>query len=289
MSVKDILDRLTIDEIKSNAGVLEKLGLENKPYHKIVSSANKLLDGHIEWAGNYHIDDLYRGRLWNKEEPPAHVNELLALPANKVTGYGRLHVPGQSVLYTSEMTQTVFNELSVKSGEEVVMLRLIRTQSDNGFYISRLGMLPSNTLNDNEKIINISVGGDNNYKKLLEIRKQVNAFFKKQISEKIIHQYKITAALGSNHFDKNTIKGVMYPSVTTKYATVNLAIKPEVVGDIFEPHSVAWFKVRSRDWDEHHVFTKKTARIDKEGNLIWDDSLTFQAPMHLDSTFLQTD
>jgi len=70
----------------------------------------------------------------------------------------------------------------------------------------------------------------------------------------------------------------MYPSVTTRYFTCNLAVRPSVVDSIFNPHSVAFMKVVKTEWDNHHVNTLKTGSVGEHGEITWDDSLAFECP-----------
>lgn len=287
------LDNISIDEIKSKATALHNLNLETTPFDEVNKAAVKFLRGHLEWASAYHIDDLYRGRKWEKnDDPPAHASQLLALKPEKVTGFGRLNVPGQSLLYTSELPQTVFNECLVKPGDEIMVIRLRRIPTSPSLYISRFAELPMTTDLDkagkSEKEIRDMVGSDENYAKLIEMRKQISFFFKEKITEDRNYAYKITAALAEKHTGPGPLHGIMYPSVVTQFVTFNLGLKPDIVGTHFVPHSVAWFRIRKIDWNMHHVFTKHTARITKNGFLVWDDSLSFDAPCPEGMEFKET-
>lgn len=286
-----ILDDRTKKEIRTEAQCLQVLGEKDSPFHVMEEAARRLLKGHLEWVEAYHINDLYRGHIWKESTLPVNVSRLLALPAGKVEKYGRLNTPGQSLLYVSELTQTVLNELRVEAGNEVVILRLIKNDNSPSLYVSFLGILPQNTdyssLTDREKEVVAIVGGGRNYKKLIEMRRCISKLFKAPVSKENSHLYKITAALGHNHFSADEIHGLIYPSITTKYATCNLALKPSVVGSHFKPHSVAWLKIKKRDWDHHHVDTLKTGWVDGSGKIIWDDSIVFESPQPPGAEFVE--
>ncbi len=282
--MNDVLERRTVREIRDSAVNLRRLGGMDAAFEVISSSASKLLMGHIEWVGAYHVRDLYRGRKWSSGQLPSNVSELLAPPAASVSRFGRLNMPGQSLLYLSEITQTVLNELRVKNSEQVVVLRLTKRNQLPDFHVSRLGMLPTGKeeveSSQRELEISASVGGKANYQKLLSMRRHIEKFFKMVVSSpKEVGFYKVTTALAQGHLGVSDVHGVMYPSVTTRYATCNLAVKPIDAERLFKPHSVALLKVIRADWDFHHVDTLKTGWISESGDLVWDDSIEFESPM----------
>ena len=283
-TMNHVLERRTAREIRESAENLRRLGKMNAPFEVIYSAACNLLSGHVEWVGAYHVHDLYRGRKWQSDPLPTNISELLAPPAGAVSGFGRLNMPGQSLLYASEITQTVLNELRIKNSEQVVVLRLKKRRQLPDFHISRLGMLPTQSeeveSSRRELEISASVGGKANYQKLLSMRRYIEKFFKMVVSSpRDVGFYKVTTALAQGHLRMSDVHGVMYPSVTTRYATCNLAVKPEDAGRLFKPHSVALLKVVRADWDFHHVDTLKTGWVNEDGNLVWDDSIAFESPM----------
>lgn len=162
-----VLERRTTREIRESAENLRRLGKMNASFEVIDPAACNLLNGHVEWVGAYHVHDLYRGRKWQSGPLPTNVSELLAPPASAVSGFGRLNKPGQSLLYVSEITQTVLNELRIKNSEQVVVLRLKKRRQLPDFHVSRLGMLPSRSdeVESSRRELEISarVGGKANY------------------------------------------------------------------------------------------------------------------------------
>lgn len=279
-SIKVALGGRTVKEIRKSASQLAILGQNDAPFDEIEQAALRLMKGHFELVPSFSIASLYRGRIWDRSTPPDHVSELLALPAVRVTQYGRVNIPGQSVLYVSEFVQTVLNELRLAVDDEVILIRLRKIGDSPRLRISDLGMLPQKTdyrsLSDGEREIFKMVGGTKHYRNLIEIRRKIADFSKAPVAEDKRSLYKITAAISQPHFLEPEIHGVRYPSVETRHKLVNFALKPSVVDCQFTPDSVAWMLIKGRDYDYHDVDTLKTGTIDASGRLIWDDSIVFE-------------
>jgi len=103
------------------------------------------------------------------------------------------------------------NELRLQNGDHVVFIRLVKKDESPNFRISRLGMLPRDhsldSLSAREKEILDHVGGHKNYKKLIEMRKCLSKLFKTVVNDDNKSFYKVTAALGHNHFNEEEIQG----------------------------------------------------------------------------------
>lgn len=272
---------------------LERLAKSSAELSSILAKANEFMNGHYEWAGAYHVDDLYRGRsISSMDELPTELSGFLNRSPDEITSYGRLNIPNQSLLYVSEIPHTVFNELGAQPDELIVMIRLCRREESEFFYISEFGMLPVSrddlSRRKREQDIKRDLG-DQQYSRLLNMRKLVNKKFKEKNPEDNEDIYKVTAALSQVHFrDDLPLAGVMYPSVETQFNTLNMALKPDEALAHYAPHSVALFRVESVDHEHHHVSTLKTGWFDDD-RVVWDSSVSFDAPILDGMTFTETE
>ena len=144
-SIKRAIPTRTIKEIRKTASRLTLLGQKDAPFDIIEQAALRLMKSHFEFVAAYSTSDYHRGRSWRQSTPPNNVSQLLAPPSDKVKQYGRVNIPGQSVLYVSEFVQTVLNELRLDVNDEVVLLRLRKNEDSPSLYISQLGLLPVTT------------------------------------------------------------------------------------------------------------------------------------------------
>lgn len=231
----------------------------------------------------------------------------LKYPPNKerVKKYGRCNLPQQSILYASLQSMTALDEMKPQAGDLITETVWIRKSNKSLTYIPIFGNQPTNA-----PMINPTTGEIIPY--LINPRTfEMNEWFKQDMSTypknlrslsiKIVQffadcfskrvnpanhfNYLFSAYIADkflNKIENAEIDAVYYPSVADKLNSENLAIKPSVFDNIYEPFGVAESVVirdPSQGWGGYHMEkTTATTTFDfKTGEIVWDEDKSTEA------------
>lgn len=93
--------------------------MTSNPATEIIDKeVEKFMVGYVDIVFPYYIDNFYRGRIWNKENYPEHINELLCSPKDLIKDYVRLNTPNHQVLYLIESVQPIYKEIRAKENNQ---------------------------------------------------------------------------------------------------------------------------------------------------------------------------
>ena len=266
-------------EVMSDAKKLKKL--IHKSTSAIDKEVDKFMNGYVDIVLPYYIDNFYRGRIWNKDSYPMHIDELLCPPKNLIKDYGRLNTPNHQVLYLSESVQPIYKEIRAQDNDEIILLRIIPRLKSSTLKVSSLIIDNCSynplQLNPIKETLIKAVGYGEQYHSSIELRKQVGNILSINTANSHINIYKLTSAIGKNIFSNNS-DGVLYSSIQTNKIFTNFATRPEIMNTHLQGHTVV--KVKLNKWDKlsHNVTVIKNGIVKDDGTLLWDDSTTFEFP-----------
>jgi hypothetical protein len=281
---QQVLDRVSLNEIRERCWRLDRLIRKNASFQKILPAAESLVHLIAEGFPQYKETALYRGRVWqNGSSLPANVQELLAPPPQYVKQFGRLNRPGESILYTSETTHTVIKELGAQAGDRAVLLQLTARQGAKNLNLSRLGIFPSlkgHTENVDEvlPLYRMITGSQKNLNKVNRIRKYLSELLRDRRHTGSNKNYIATAAISSIILGEDNVHGIIYPSVQIGDTACNVALRPDVVSANFTPDKVVYIELNEVEKYRHRADCLHTGWIDAAGNIVWDDSVTMDTP-----------
>ena len=265
--------RLTIDGLK---GVLRnKLG-------GMVRATKDIRAGNL----------IYRGV--ERAQRPDLISQVSFPPPERVTKWGRLNRPGESVFYGSAAAPGVFYELSVRIGSliafsewEVMEPLWMHNLGYHADALARLGALPND--------LRLALTGPiaNETRQNSRLRKQVALAFTEDVPEGQEHRYRQSVAIKEfwcEHHDAfeiypdgpqaSRIAGIVYPSLQMRGDADNVSFWPEFVLSSLRLRQVQHVLVENAD-PERLAFSLLTLALSKGfasgTTILWRDELSSEA------------
>lgn len=231
----------------------------------------------------------------------------LKYPPNKeqVKRYGRCNLPQQSILYASLQSMTALDEMKPQAGDLITETVWIRKSDKPLTYIPIFGNQPTNapiinqktgeiipylinqrTFEMNEQFkLDISTYPNNLRALSVKIVQFFADCFSKNVNSRNHFNYLFSAYIADkflNKVENSEIDAVYYPSVADKLNSENLAIKPSVFDNIYEPFGVAESIVigdPSQGLGGYHLKkTTATTTFDfKKDEILWDEEKSTEA------------
>lgn len=312
MSIKEITDfELFLN--KKNLQILrEFFGKETTATN--VQSIIKLIDRILIYLV-FSKDKLSFEKLFRLTINKTIVNDNIRLkyivnlkyPPDKkcIKKYGRCNLPEQSVLYASLMSMTALGEMRPKAGDLITetvwkrksekpltIIPIFSNQPTNPPMISwETGKIIPNltnfrTLELHERFIEQISNYPKNLKELVILINQFIAdCFSKRIKDENHFDYVFSAYIADKFFntvENGEIDAIYYPSVASQLNSENLAIKPAIFDELYEPFGMIESRILVDPSQGAKGYqaepTGATTDFNLEtGEIIWDDKKTNDA------------
>jgi len=171
-------------------------------------------------------------------------------PADKVTRHGRANLIGQSIFYSTSNPITALKEMKPQIGDTITTS--IWRQKNNRYHLKISPVFKITSLNGvvhNELSLRFKIGYENALKQhdpdtaaqIDELLQFVADCFAKDVEYGNNFDYTMSAFYANKilyEFEGGSIDALVYPSVADKLDFSNIAIKPSVFEDQYEPYEV---------------------------------------------------
>lgn len=229
-------------EAQSIIEKIKNLDLQTVPVEEIDGLLSILLRGYrIQIPFLKPGFNLYRARIC---ERPKNINEILYPPLSKITKMGRINKIEEQIFYCSESKNTVLFELNPRPRDQVVISKWITTEnlivSLAGYTSSALENLGSDRDIADWDIANYPLGISSGNRLVHEF---LGSCFAERIYPGDEHKYKLTIAIGQKLLSSDLVHGLIYPTVSMRGNSSNLAIKTDFVDRAVKFVSVEFFEI----------------------------------------------
>ena len=217
-----------VNEIKETIKTLESVDVNNLSVEEIKDLLFPMFKGLIVQTPKLGSGiKLFRSRKGNK---PGNIKSILYPPSNKVTNFGRVNRPSQSVFYSATSREATFFEQDLKVGD---FITIGRWKTTSELLVANVGYSSGvfNGLNSNREC---QKWGDDTKISNEENRYILN-WLSKQFATKVKSSnesyYKISVAIAEKFLMGELFSGIIYPTIAMRANADNVVLYPEVVDE----------------------------------------------------------
>ncbi|QKO21809.1 hypothetical protein [Rhodoferax sp. BAB1] len=267
----------SLQDVQVRISELEGLDLAKADFEFIKDRLRLLVHGFSVQAFIFEKGRIfYRGRLL--ESPPKSIAEVGMRSAELNEGYGRLHRPKTTVLYTNLAVGSVSREIKAEPGKTIALSCF---RAKRPFHAIGAGL-------DDEAIRGKGWsrnGMDWSRLKQGELARtlniEVNRFLAKQFVKDVPgdqdFQYMISAAWAESILGANAVDAVVYPSVANSAISDNVGFKASSVDDLLELVRVDFIRL-----DDLPQGANTITFLNKSTSIVADGTLLFSSPTPFD-------
>ena len=199
---------------------------------------------------------------------PQHIREVLYPPADRITALGRCNRVGQALFYCSSDSNCVLEEIWPKAGDLVVRATWRTTKRA---YLHDIGYCAA-VFERAETTRQVPPRHREFAERLDGNAQRIRDFIGLAFTDRTSGQYPLTAAIANFYLrsESDAIVGVMYPSMTRKGNSDNIALFPAFVDGGLE--LVGAEAIRVRRWnlkDPDGPGIGDLRGVNADGSLVW--------------------
>lgn len=270
-----------IDEIIEAINFIKAVDLKKFPDDELEVLLSRLINDTYIFGPKKLLLTNYR--LVRVEDSLVSNLERILAPSPPHSKYGRCNLKDAKIYYAAKNLETALLECKATKGDQFHVVELSAFESSeyvmslfigqyDEYRRTRFATYPVFEINKTyqKEITNLieKIGDE----KFLQFA-YIDAFIAEEFRKKILddNDYKITATISKLFFEAGIVDQIIYPSVTYRNS-LNLAIKPSLIGEKYKINRI--FSIKVRDYLDYGMFAYEEyafGRIGGEGDIIWNE------------------